>query len=542
MYSFLLVDDENYIRDAIAKLVDWQSLGISKIFQASNGNEAIEILKQQQIDLVLTDIQMPGMDGLELSKWISENSSNTTVAILTGHEEFEWAKQCLNYGVKKYILKPVGSLSLKNKMASIVKEMDLKRIQKEQLASLKQTVDVSMPILREKFLTKIICTPYGIQEDLINTMEFLNLKIDFSNNAIAIFENDNVEDVKDDKFMQNQIIRIKQMINNNHIIFSYENRLIIMLININNIQSTKGRSEKAITSVLHYEINQIRKSLVENSNQSITVGIGAPCKKSKDLYYSFSQAKTVLDYRYTLGNNRIYDINDIKGFNKSFYYPEDLINNIIHSIKFEDTDSIINALVAINDDIIKEKAISPENMKMACLELLTRIFKELYSLTDIDPTFWNEGFSIYSKLQNAKTSSIAFELINNFSITAAKQFSKTRINFKQLCVERTKEMVKKGYYDTSLSVSEIANQLNISTGYLSTVFKKETGESISKFISKTRIEKAMELLRVTNKMTYEIAEETGFDNSHYFSYAFKKVCGISPTEFRDARKDFVLNE
>ncbi len=541
MYSFLLVDDECYIRSAIAKLVDWNSLGISKVFQASNGKEAIEIIKNQHIDLVLTDIQMPIMNGLELSKWISENSNETTIAILTGHEEFEWAQQCLNYGVKKYILKPVGSSSLRNKIGSIIKELDSKRLEREQLNNLKKKVDVSMEIIKEKFLTKLICTPEGIKDGFKDKMESLNLDIDFSNNVIAILENDNALINQDEELLINQIKSIRELLGTEHIVFS-SNKLAVILFNINKITRLKGRSEKAINSVLYYEINNIRKHLQKEYNRTFSVGIGSPCKKMEELYYSFSQAKTALGYRYTLGNNRIYNINDIKGFNESFYYPENLIVNIIHSIKYEKTDDILKSLKDLNEDILKEKSISPANIKMICIELLTHIFKELYSLTDIDTNIWNEGFSLYTSLQNAQSSSIALELINNFSISASIQFSKIRGNSRQLCVDKTKEIVRNRYVDPTLCLSDISNELNISSGYLSTVFKKETGETISKFISRTRVEKAMELLRVTNKMTYEIAEETGFDNSHYFSYAFKKVCGISPTEFRSSRNGKVVNE
>lgn len=293
--------------------------------------------------------------------------------------------------------------------------------------------------------------------------------------------------------------------------------------------------------MLYNRVNDVKLVIEDDSGLEITCGIGAPCNKMEDLFSSYSQSKTALSYQVSLGLNKIYDINDMSKIESSFYYPETLITKLVHSIMFDSVDIIKETLTTINDDILKKHSLSLENIQIINVEIITHIFKELYKVEDIDPSIWQDGLSLYGDIQKAKSNQKYIELIANFAIKSSLQFSNKRINSKSRIVENTKDIVTSRYSDSQLSLSEIAYELNISTGYLSTVFKSKTGETLSKYISKTRIEAAMLLLKTTSKMTYKIAEDTGFDNAHYFSYAFKKLSGISPTDYRDSRKGKVVN-
>ena len=127
MYTLLIVDDEPLVRNAISTIIDWDSIGFTTIYQAEDGLEALEICRKHQIHLVLTDIVMPFMDGLELSKALSEEFPDIHVVVLTGHEDFEYAKQSVDLGVKNYILKPVGASTLYSKMKEICKKLNIDR-------------------------------------------------------------------------------------------------------------------------------------------------------------------------------------------------------------------------------------------------------------------------------------------------------------------------------------------------------------------------------------------------------------------------------
>ena len=138
MYTLLIADDEPLIRNGVKNIIDWESLGFSKILLAEDGQEALDLIRKNKVDLVLTDIVMPFMDGLELSKVLSEEFPEIHVVILTGHEDFEYAQQSVNLGVKNYILKPVGAQSLYKKMSEICKKLHIQNKQKEYISSMKK--------------------------------------------------------------------------------------------------------------------------------------------------------------------------------------------------------------------------------------------------------------------------------------------------------------------------------------------------------------------------------------------------------------------
>ena len=162
MYTLLIADDEPLIRNGVKKIIDWESLGFSQIFLAEDGQEALDIIKSKHVDLVLTDIVMPFMDGLELSEILSREFPDIYVVILTGHEDFEYAQKSVSLGVKNYILKPIGAESLYKKMVQICEKLHIENKQRQYVFSMKSQLRQSMPVLREQTLNKIVCSENSV--------------------------------------------------------------------------------------------------------------------------------------------------------------------------------------------------------------------------------------------------------------------------------------------------------------------------------------------------------------------------------------------
>ena len=159
MYTLLIADDEPLIRNGVKNIIDWESLGFSEIFLAEDGQEALDIVRSHKVDLVLTDIVMPFMDGLELSKVLSQEFPEIHVVILTGHEDFEYAQQSVNLGVKNYILKPVGAETLYKKMSEICKKLNIENEHKQYISNMRRQLKQSIPALRAQMLNRIVCSP-----------------------------------------------------------------------------------------------------------------------------------------------------------------------------------------------------------------------------------------------------------------------------------------------------------------------------------------------------------------------------------------------
>lgn len=158
MYTLLIADDEPLIRNGVKKIIDWESLGFSEIFLAEDGQEALDIIRKNHVDLVLTDIVMPFMDGLELTEILSREFPQIHVVILTGHEDFQYAQKSVGLGVKNYILKPIGAESLYKEMKEICEKLHIENSQRQYIQSMKNQLRQSLPVLQEQTLNKIVCS------------------------------------------------------------------------------------------------------------------------------------------------------------------------------------------------------------------------------------------------------------------------------------------------------------------------------------------------------------------------------------------------
>jgi two-component system response regulator YesN len=172
------------------------------------------------------------------------------------------------------------------------------------------------------------------------------------------------------------------------------------------------------------------------------------------------------------------------------------------------------------------------NMKMNYIEVVTSLLRELSDLKEVSEKIWNDGFDLYRNLDRCKTPEIMEENLFRFALEVKKEMETVQNNSSMQVIETVKEYVRKNYRNQELSLTSAAEFANVSTGYLSGLFKKESGTNFVKYLTDMRMEKSMELLKNTDLKTYEIAYETGFANPHYFSISFKKYTGMSPSDFR----------
>lgn len=531
MYTLLIVDDEPLVRNAISTIIDWDSIGFTTIYQAEDGLEALEICRKHQIHLVLTDIVMPFMDGLELSKALSEEFPDIHVVVLTGHEDFEYAKQSVDLGVKNYILKPVGASTLYSKMKEICKKLNIEASQKQYIAKMILQIHQSMPALQEKFLYTMVCTQYGQSDHLEDRIRSLEIPLDSQQYMVGIVEADltKAENSDIELFVFTEKNITQDCIGSQHCIFDDNNNKVIIVFNLDSFgddghfiaYSTLQVIQKAVTAVL--KVNT-------------TCALGSEVRKLKDLYHSYHEASTALDCKYSLGANKVYDISDLDYIEKAFFYPFEGIKDLIYSIKFLQKEDIEKSMAGIYDDLLCSKNLSSSNIKMVFIEMITSLLKELSGVRQVSKDVWGEGFALYNGLEDMSSSEEILKKLLSFSIKVSRELQQLQSNSGQMIIQNAKDYIGSHYGEEELSLSTVAEHVSVSTGYLSGLFKKEAKINFVEYLTNIRMEKAMELIRNTDKKTYEIAYETGFSNPHYFSVSFKKYCGMSPSDFRSKHR------
>lgn len=529
MYTLLIVDDESLVRNSIMRIIDWESIGFTTIYSAEDGQEALEICRKHKVNLVLTDIVMPFMDGMELSRHLTQEFPEIHIVVLTGHEDFEYAKQSVELGVKNYILKPVGASTLYTKIKSICKKLNMESSQRQYIAKMKLQIHQSLPILQEKFLYNMVCTRHSIKTDISKRIETLELPLNSSRYMVGIVEADltQIDDIDTELYLFTEKNIVRDCIGSQHCIFDDNNNKVIIIFNLDSF----GEDDHFIA---YSTLQVIQKTVCSVLKISTTCAIGSSVKELMELYHSYHEANKALDCRYSLGTDKVYDILDLNYIEKSFFYPFEGIKSLIYNIKFSEKKDIEQSMEVILSSLTGARNLSTSNIKMVFVELITSLLKEMADVKTVSTDVWNEGFSLYRELENLSSLRKAVEKMLQFSIKVSEELRNLRLDSSRMIIQDAKQYIDQHYNKEELSLSMTALKVSVSTGYLSALFKKETGINFIDYLTNVRMGKAMDMLKNTDKKAYEIAYEIGFSNPHYFSVSFKKFCGKSPSEFRSS--------
>ncbi len=528
MYKILIVDDEDIIRRAIVKIIDWKKLGFSEVFDAENGLEALEILNNKSIDLVLADIKMPFMDGLELSGIIKKDFPKTSVVIISGHDEFQMAQQAILHGVMDYILKPIGDVSLTEKMGEIKEKLDKKQTELQYLNRIKDQLHQNLPLLREQYLNTLVCTP-GIKILSETRLDFLKIQISAGPFCVCVIEPDfgTTEDADTEIYLFAMKNIVHESVGDSHPVFSDSFRRIVVVFSYNFLSM-----EMEARTLIYDILNAVSKSFEVFLSKSATFAIGSTISETNDLFASYSESLIALDCKYTLGKGKVYDIYDLDYHDHGFVNPLNSIEQVMIHIKSCQTNLLPGDFLKISAEMVEKRA-SASNGKFIFIQVITELLKIVAESLAYDKIIWSAGLDIYNKIDHLQTVDEMADTVMNFAKLVSEKIHETSSISSKSAVSKAMEHIRNNFADENLSLESTASVVSVSPGYLSTLFKRESDINFSDFLTRMRMEKAMELLRTTDMKTYEIAHATGFTNPHYFSISFKKHTGVTPSKFKD---------
>ncbi len=512
--TLLIVDDEINIREGLRDTVDWSSIGIQNVMTAKNGLEAKQILWKTVPDIILTDIRMPGMDGLELSEYVLHLFPKVKIFLISGYTDFYYAKQAISIGIKEYFVKPVIIDDLLQKISAAVQEIENER----QLSSRRYDKNRSannniLRLLLEGNLSQ------SEASDLVHSAGYPWKGLFLT--AIVIDYSENEDPNSSSAIVQNDIEQylLKEYPDNSFCLVRSPHS-IICFINLNSSEELPTTIEK-ISNDLSL-LNQRHGILISAAFSS--------------LYSAWSFQKALLEaekiqkYHFFVGLGTVLSAGQFT--NREFEKPVNPITverELKASIHTADIETCLDYMQPLFESYRFSNIESIETIKDYCLQLIT-ILTESIQQDKSEISILKLGY-----MQYAKTFTTVEEYIQQvqeyycsiFDILKHNQPSKgNRI------VTQAKNYIESNY-DQPLSVERIAKAVDRNPNYLCHIFIQSEGISITEYINKTRISKAKELLRNTFLMTYEIAEKTGFNDYRYFSQIFKKYTGITPSSYRN---------
>ncbi|MVX62485.1 response regulator [Clostridium chromiireducens] len=534
LYRIMIVDDEEEIRLGIIKKIDWESNGFIVVGDAENGQDALEKAEKLQPDVIMTDIKMPFMDGLELGKKLVELMPSTKIIVFSGCDDFEYAHKAIKINVVEYVLKPINSIELTEVLVRLKEQLDREYNEKRNLETLYKYYIKSLPVIREQFLV-------GAIEGKINEGQWNeqaeNLGIDFKyeNFAVALIHADgkiNIEESESNMSIQNELtltpISIKKIIDENmdkyckFVSFLYSNMVVV----IGNLQN------KEDILLFIKGINEVCKIYKRIMNLTISSGIGYVYNNTSEIRYSYRSAQSALDYRFVLGTGKAIYIDDVEPDNSiQLQFDEQEERAMLNAIKISSEDEIAITIENLFKKI--EDLLLPFNQyRIYFMEIITSILKlvQTYNL-DVEELF-GKNFDCYSFLEGFNSINEVREWFVQKAVKVNIYIKRERINSSMLLIEKAKQYIKDNYSDYDVSVEKLCSELHVSPTYFSTIFKRETGMNFVNYLTTLRLEEAVKLLNTTDDKTYMIAEKVGYPEANYFSYVFKKKFGVSPSKYR----------
>lgn len=495
--KMLIVDDEPIISQGLRMTIPWASYGVEVIGEAYNGKEATEILLKEEVDIVLTDVRMPEMDGIQLAQFIKERMPHIQVIIISGYDEFDYAREALRYQVKDYLLKPVDIDELVAKVKELKESILHERVQRanEYKIEIRDT------------LSKLILTPQlhfsYVNQDLLQGRKYCVVVSEIPNYA-ALAKTQRTENL--DEMREEWDRKLSQVFKEAVTFFVHANVHVLVV-------PSDGLVQEALKNTLlesGLELVFGISSLFEDpSDVSKAYKQGVEALATKELTNEnvlfYKEKKTVLpniDYTF------LYETL----FNYDFKVLEENVNDIFENMKLGQYSLI--------------------DMRDFCYELNIKIEQKLQGLLSVeslDDVTYQVTHELDLHFYN--TSDCLKEVMLSDLQMWIQVLEEENQGKKSWSVEKAIKYIGENFY-RDLKASEVANEIHITHNYFSMIFKKELGKSFNDYLNDLRIEKAMQLLTETSDRVYEIATEVGYSEYKYFVQVFRKRTGMTPTDYR----------
>ncbi|WP_310186704.1 response regulator [Bacillus sp. 3255] len=526
------MDDEIEVREGIKEIIEWEKHGFECIGCYRNGSEALEGIAEQRPDLVLSDICMPFVDGIELTRQIHFKYPYIKVIILTGHDDFDYAQKALRLKVHDFIVKPITANELRSLLDKVKEELDQEAENRENLSQLKMQLHQSLPLLRERFLEQLI---NGTLRDvpIHARFEYFGIPLMPPPYLVAAIEIDELDELKkakwqnDPELFRSAAYNIVQevMEGKDAIVFrTREDRIIVVF-------ACGAEGETYETALNFSEV--IRFCVDKYLKSTVTVGVGTLCRTFNELPHSYKCALSALDYRFLLGKNRVISILDMEGAKKPLQLIDVEWNRKFVTLVKTGTTTEAQTLIEQLIRGLKASLMPIGGCYLQIQSIIIAIVNTIHELAGADFVHFKGHDIVLQDMNRFKTLDDIEAWLNTICNEAISYIAEQRKDQSKMQVLKVVEYIENHYANENLTVDEICRYVHLSKSYFSTVFKQHKEYSIMEFVTRVRIESAKNLLQQTSLKSYEVALKVGYSDPQYFSVLFKKHTGATPTEFRD---------
>lgn len=530
----LVADDERIIRQAIIRVIDWKTFGVSAVLEARNGKEALKLYEEHRPEIIITDIRMPLLDGLELVKAIRERDQQIQVIYITGFSDVSYLRSAVRNAAVDYILKPVEPAELLAALKKCADRVKEQRQSQEHLSVMERYARLSAPLLRQQLFTQVLYGAYPSRESVLENAAFLELPLDvdasyqavvlsFRRNRASPWPNDNLTD----NILSAGIINISEELLQDA---AKEKRgfsgYICHLGDLDFAYILAGEEEE------HPLLQNIQEQVCRYLHVE-SFGAAGPAvegffgiQESFDLAYDGLQQQ----FRFSPGSIVSYEACGPRREQGGYTVGEERLSHLCACVYGGDWKGAAARWQEIWSSASASLSTVRE-IRCFCVMICSHIFLDL-GRRPVAPEESALLLTFLSRLETARYSRDFLQLVESFFHELASMHSSRRIPRRRQIVEEVQKYIR-DHIESSLTIREISAQVFLAPTYLCTLFKEETGSTINAYMTRQRMQYAAQLLSTGQYRVYELARRLGYTDAKYFSSLFKRYLGQTPSQYAE---------
>jgi two-component system response regulator YesN len=522
LYKVFLVEDEAAARVGIRENVDWQAAGFEYCGEAPDGDVALPLIESTQPDLIITDIKMPFMDGLQLSKIVRQRMPWVKVVILSGHDEFEYAQAAVKLGVSEYILKPVTAVKLHEVLTRVAALLDQERDNRDQLRQLQNKLHDNLTLQRERLLFQLVVG--GVSSiEAIDQCQQLGLDIIAPYYLVVLFKV--TPRVSANPFTYEDYQQIQTIISD--LIYPQSGTFLTQKSAEELLLIMTGDSLEELEQDGVFLASLIQEEIEKALPCTVKMGVGTPQQRLAEISQSFAEAFTVV--KNAEGGATIGDLNNGRSSVGKLKLEQTAVEQYLRSGMENEFDAFYETYLQTLVNAATHSYLVKHYLFVDVI-LITADF-----VTDLGgdaEQIIPEINQIEELLAEVKTAVEIKDTIRTIFVQAFTYRNGQASHERARNMHEVKTFIDSHFADPDLMLKEVAAEANLSPSYFSTLFSQEFGETYKDYITRLRMERAKELLLTTNLKCSEIAYKSGYNDPHYFSHVFHKNIGLPPQKFR----------
>jgi len=537
----LIVDDDMPMRTSLKTLIDWESNGYTICGDAANGSSAIAFISKCQPDIVITDMNMPVMDGVALIEYLQKKHPYVKIIALSGYDDFDYVRQSMKRGAVDYLLKHKLTAELllevlNTARASILKE----RRERDDIKFKQEMLASATDIIRHTFVNKLIHGEFSDTESIAAELKYADINIDLRNLVVVAVEIDDYSFLKE-KYNPKDLNRLintfmdlcKNILQESGkgFIEHIDDGDFIIVFSFGYSASTLFVSNRVVN-----DISRIKTSLKRYLNITASFGVSKLCPDIIGLGRSYNEAKELLEDKFYMGKDRVFTHEPLKTTSEKYFSLElEEERKIMLLAKSCRKDELSDYITGLFDEM-KKQNVSHNNVQTVTAELVniaSRVAREMG--IDFAGLFSEKEapHSIVTKYDTAND--IKQWVINIFEkLACAIEKRDIKAHYSGITLKAIQYIAYN--YNKNISLNDAAEYSGVSSTYLSHVFKEDTGKGFVEYLNNYRIEKAKILIQGGDIVIKEIFSDLGFNNYNYFFKVFKEYVGMTPNEYEESIK------